>query len=435
MKKLIYIATISLAVMLTYSCDTVYLDPNSTLEPDVTSSPENLAALINGVQQRWSAERSGGIYNTVNLSGLATKELRLLNPGNLAENEALLGGADISGDNEILTTLWNNSMLCRKEATLVIDAADEATGGDASAANTLKAYGLFYRALVHGTLVQYFDEVPIDIVENSAFMSRGDVLSDAITDLETASGYVSSGLASSVTANIFDSVDLGNSIQALLARFNIMAGNNDQALTAANNVDLGAKSTWRYDAAIPNPLAFWFGSQNVTQARDLKFGLPDDLLPDPDDQRIAFYTDQPDPMDPSNFQIKGFFTDNLDEIPVYLPGEIMLIKAEAQARNGNMAEAISELNMVLTKNSGDDAFGIGAGLAAYDGDMTADAILMEIYRNRRIELYLTGSSLEDTRRFNRPDATAADAERNRNYYPYPNSERDNNTQTPPNPPN
>ncbi len=436
MKNLIKITTISLAMVFLFSCDTVYLDPNSTLEPDVVASTDNLAALINGVQQRWSTDRAGAIYNITHLSGLNTKELRLLNPGNLDENEALLGGSDISGGNGILNNLWRNAMLCRKEASIVIDAADQASAGDASSANTLKTHALFYKALVHGTLIQYFDQVPLAIVEDAPFNSRAEVLADAIADLQTAKGFISSGLSSTISSKLLNSVDIENSVNALLARFNLMAGNYSEAMNAANAVNLSAKSTWSYDAAIPNPLSFWFGSQNVTQARDLKFGLPDALLPNPNDERIPFYAVQPDPVnDPGNFQLMGFFTDNLDQIPVYLPGEMQLIKAEAQARSNNLIEAVAELDAVLTKSASDDAFGIGANLPAYSGNMSADGILNEIYRNRRIELYLTGLSLEDTRRFGRPGATEANAERNRNYYPYPNAERDNNINTPPNPPN
>ena len=97
-------------------------------------------------------------------------------------------------------------------------------------------------------------------------------------------------------------------------------------------------------------------------------------------------------------------------------------------------EAVDELNAVLTKTTMDDAFGVGANLPAYSGEMTQAAILEEIYRNRRIELYLTGLSLEDTRRFGRPGSGTMNEERNRDYYPYPNAERDNNAETPPNPP-
>ncbi|MCF6347899.1 MAG: RagB/SusD family nutrient uptake outer membrane protein [Flavobacteriaceae bacterium] len=229
---------------------------------------------------------------------------------------------------------------------------------------------------------------------------------------------------------MFSSVDLENSVNALLARFNLMAGNYTEAITAANVVNLASTSTWEYDAAVPNPLSFWFGSQNVTQARDLNFGLPAGLLPDVNDGRVPFYVHEPVASD---FQLIGFWVDNLDEIPVYLSGEITLIKAEAYARNNQLTDAIAQLDIVLTKTAASDTYGLGANLPAYSGAQTQDAILDEIYRNRRIELYLTGLSLEDTRRFGRPGATDASAERNRDFYPYPNAERDNNTSTPANP--
>ncbi len=411
------------------SCDKEILDPNSTLEPDVTSSTDNLIALVNGIQQRWSTDRNGIIYNSVHLSGLNTNELRLLNPGNLDENEILLGGNDVSGGNGILSNIWTNAMLCKKEATTIIDAADGATA-DADAANTLKAYALFYRAMAHGTLIQFFESIPLEIIDNAPFVDRAGVLNNAIADLTTAKGYLDAGVSTQITAGVFTSVDIKNSVNALLARFNLMAGNYADALDAANNVDLAAMSVWEYDAAVPNPLAFWFGSQNVTQARDLNFGLPASLLPDPTDQRLPFYVTE---AAPSDFQLIGFWSDNLDEIPVYLPGEMMLIKAEVYARQNMLADAVTALDNVLTKTT--DVYGLGANLPMYAGAMTQDAILDEIYKNRRIELYLTGLSLEDTRRFGRPGATDANAERNRNYYPYPNSERDNNTNTPSNPTN
>ena len=415
------------------SCDKEILDPNSTLEPDVVGSTDNLIALINGVQQRWSTDRSGVIYNITNISGLNTGALRLLNPGNLAENEILLGGTNVSGGNEMLTSLWTNAMLARKEVTTVIDNVDQATT-DVTTANSLKAYGLFYRALAHGTLIQYFESIPLEIIDNANFETRAAVLTNAIADLETAKGYIAAGLSSEVTSKVFSSVELENSVNALLARFNLMAGNNSAALTAANSVDLNAISNWAYDAAVPNPLAFWFGSQNVTQAKNLSFGLPDALLPDNADARVDFYVSVEDPDIASpDYQAEGFWTDNLDQIPLYLPGEILLIKAEAYARDNDLPNAVIELNKVLTKTEATDVLNVGANLPAYTGEMTQDAILDEIYRNRRIELYLSGLSLEDSRRFNRPGPEDVDAERNRNFYPYPNTERDNNTNTPANP--
>ena len=90
---------------------------------------------------------------------------------------------------------------------------------------------------------------------------------------------------------------------------------------------------------------------------------------------------------------------------------------------------------MLTKTAAQDVFGLGAGLPAYSGPQTADAILTEIYRNRQIELAYQGFRLEDSRRFNRPGPGAAGAERNRNFFPYPLTERNNNTSTPADPAN
>lgn len=427
MKNLFKIISLTLITLL-ISCNEVILDPNSTLEPEVISNSKNLTKLINGIQQRWSSKRVGGIYNITHISGLNTNELRLLNPGNAAENEILLGGNDINGGNGILNNLWVNAMLCKKEATTVITAAKNATESTKEA-NTLKAYGLFYKALVNGTLIQFFEQIPLEIIENAPFKSKNEVLQSVIKDLTEAKEYIDTGLAESISSNIFTSINLKNSVNALLSRFHLMAGNYKEAIITANTVDLNSKSVWQYDDAVPNPLAFWFGSQNVTQAKNKKFGLPDNLLPNNKDKRISFYITQPDPTnDASNYQLIGFWSKNTSEIPVYLPGEILLIKAEAYSRLENLGDAVTELNKVLTKKPTNDIFGVGADLPNYTGTNTKEAILEEIYKNRRIELYLSGLGLEDSRRFNRPST-----ERNRNYYPYPNAERDNNTNTPNNP--
>ena len=83
------------------------------------------------------------------------------------------------------------------------------------------------------------------------------------------------------------------------------------------------------------------------------------------------------------------------------------------------------------------AFGVNAGLPAYSGPQTAAALLDEIFKQRRIELFLTGVSLEDSRRLDRPPppnpASYESYNRNRNFYPYPQTERDNNPNTPANP--
>ncbi|MFM8758139.1 MAG: RagB/SusD family nutrient uptake outer membrane protein, partial [Methylophilaceae bacterium] len=135
---------------------------------------------------------------------------------------------------------------------------------------------------------------------------------------------------------------------------------------------------------------------------------------------------------------KGFFNSNSASIPVYLPGEIRLIAAEAYARKNDITNALVNLNAVRTKTPSADAWGVGAALSSYSGPTDPASVLLEIYRNRCIELYMSGLTVEDSRRFNRAGPTPSDVnagERNRNFYPYPATERDNNPNTPADPAN
>ena len=75
----------------------------------------------------------------------------------------------------------------------------------------------------------------------------------------------------------------------------------------------------------------------------------------------------------------------------------------------------------------------GTKLAVREGAVTQDAILLEILRNRNIELAFQGFRLPDSRRFGRPGPGTAGAERNRTFYPYPRTERENNSSTPADP--
>jgi hypothetical protein len=159
------------------------------------------------------------------------------------------------------------------------------------------------------------------------------------------------------------------------------------------------------------------------------FGLPAILAPDANDARVPFYLGTANPI-----RVQGFFKNDADQIPLYLPGEITLIKAECLARMDMLPEAIVQLDLIRTKSA--DPFNVTAKTLAYAGPVEKDAVLFDIYRQRCIELYMSGLKLEDSRRFGRPGPSAIPMveERNRNFYPYPQVERDNNPNTPNDPP-
>ncbi|MCA0232482.1 MAG: RagB/SusD family nutrient uptake outer membrane protein [Bacteroidetes bacterium] len=431
MKKTI-LYTLLVGTMLTAtSCDQEYLNPSAASETQVTTDINGLITLCNGLQYRYSSTRAGVIYTAITASGLSTKELTVLNAGNGDEEQLRIGGANVTPNNGILRNLWAQNQLVKANADLILKSV-ATVSGDAGTKSGITAYASIFRALALGTIAQFWEKLPVTTGDNAVFVTRDDALKEAIRTLETAATTLTATpVSSTFTLRIVAGVDLANTIQALIARYSLMVGDNAKALAAANKVDLTKKSSFNFDDATQNPMFFnTFGNRNVTEPVNATLGLPEALRPVAADKRLAFYLSNPAGVASGGINLgrASFFTANNAAIPVYLPGEIQLIKAEASARTNDLVGATTALNAVLTKTT--DAWGIGAGLPAYSGANTADALLTEIYRQRCIELFLSGLKLEDSRRFNRLAPVAGNAasqvERTRTFYPYPLIEKDNN---------
>jgi starch-binding outer membrane protein, SusD/RagB family len=430
MKNIIkYIAIGLLPIIGMTSCktDTEYLNPSSAAEKQVTSDLNGLVALANGLQYRYSIGRQSPVYASITANGLTTKELKVLNAGNTDEQNLQDGNASVLPSNSIVTNLWSQLNIIKGNSDLILNNLNNV--GELGTRSGLQAYASIYKALAIGITSQFWENVSIETASQSKFVSRADGLKEAIRLLEAASASVT---ANPVTANfnsrIVAGIDIPNTLNALIARYALMAGDYDKALAAANKVDLTKKSQLGFDDLTRNPI--WdvaFGNVNVFQPLDLNMGLPVALKPVDADKRIDFYF-LSRALVGNTYKGKGFFKSNGDQIPMYLPSEMTLTKAEASARKNDLVTAEKELNTILTKTT--DAWGIGAGLTAYAGAKTSEALLTEIYRNRRIELFMSGMSLEDSRRFARPTT-----ERTRTFYPYPQTERDNNPGTPADPAN
>ena len=431
MKKTI-LYTILAGMMLTAtSCDQEYLNPSAASETQVTTDLNGLITLCNGIQYRYTSSRAGIIYNAITASGLTTRELTVLNAGNGDEEQLRIGGANVTSNNGILRNLWSQNQLVKANADLILKSVGN-VAGDAGTKSGITVYASIFRALALGTQAQFWQQLPVETGDNAKFVTRDEALKEAIRTLESASTTLAATpVSATFTARIVPGIDLANTIQALISRFSIMVGDNAKALAATNKVDLTKKSSFNFDDAVQNPMFFnTFGNRNVTEPLNATLGLPEALRPVAIDKRLAFYLSNPSGVAAGGVNLgrASFFTANNAGIPVYLPGEILLIKAEASARTNDLAGATTALNAVLTKTT--DAWGIGAGLPAYSGANTADAILTEIYRQRSIELYLSGLRLEDSRRFNRLAPVAGNAttqiERTRTWYPSPLVEKDNN---------
>ncbi|MBO2010768.1 RagB/SusD family nutrient uptake outer membrane protein [Hymenobacter negativus] len=425
------------------SCNKEYLNPSSASQQQVVTSSDGLITLCNGLQARYS---TGGllsvIYNSVAAGGLTTRELNILNVGNIEEYNVSLGAGNVTNSNGVVRNLWTQANLVKANADLVLANANNAT--DLGTRSGIVAYASVFRALSLGTLAQFFEQAPLTVQENAPFVPRVQLLQNAVAQLETAATQLATNpVSADFNAKIVPGIDLANTIQALIARYSLQAGDYDKALAAAARVNLTSRSVFNFDDNTRNPIfEVAFGNRNVFEPSNVNLGLTGALAPEAGDQRIPFYIRTTPPPLPPAAQPNlgaGFYTANNAPIPVYVPNEMLLIRAEAYARKGDLTNAVIELNRVRTSTAAASFAGTlptsppGAGLPPYSGPLTATDILTDILRNRNIELAFQGFRLDDSRRFGRPGPGATGSERNRNFFPYPRTERENNASTPTDP--
>lgn len=412
-------------LLLSASCTKEYSDPSRATEEVVLSSPKGLTGVAVGLQRVYTSQRTGLLFNTITANGFVSNELVLMNAGNIPELQLSTGGATIDGTNSILNQLWSNGNKIVFDANQVIANADKLS--DKGYASGLIAYSSIFKALALGSMSTFWEQIPAEVgQQNSTFITRVEGYNQAIAAIDNAQAVITANAISpAFLSSVPVGIDIPNTLHALKARYALFAGNYPVALASANSVDLTKRSVFNFDAVSLNPIfEISTSTNNVFQPINANLGLTGTLQPDPADQRIPFYTAL-SPNIPPLIRINGFGAAANTPFPIYLPSEMTLIKAEVLARQPNLAEALIELNKVVTKTPASDPFGVGAALPPLTGPYTQDQLFEQIYKHRSIELFMSGLRLEDMRRLNRPVA-----ERKRNFFPYPFTESDNNVNTP-----
>ncbi len=407
-------------------CKKDYTNPTAATSAQVLSSAKGLAGTAVGLQRTYAANVAYGMYDA---NGLITNETILLNAGNGSELQFTTGGPAVDGTNALLGNVWSTAGKVIYDANNVINGANQL--GDKGYASGLIGYATIFKALSMGTIAEFWEKSP-DTIGTAAttYSDRMVGYARAIAAIDKALAAINTNAVSATfLTDVPAGVDIVNTLYALKARYALASGSYATALAAANAVDLTKKSVMNFEAANPNPVYNSVTStNNVYQPVDSTLGLPAALAPNVADKRIPFYTQINATINP-RFRLNGFWITATTALPIYYPGEMSLIKAEVYARQAtpDLVNGILELNKVVTKKAANDALGIGADLPAAT-PLTVAALLDEIYKNRCIELFLSGLKLEDMRRFARPLT-----ERKRNLFPYPFRERDNNINTPPDP--
>jgi hypothetical protein len=432
MKKNYKYIVVALLVFLS-SCKLDQINPNAPSDQVILTSREGIIALSIGLRQFYSTT---GLSNTMLTPCVTAREVKgIATFTNTLEVEA--GGTTLPTANGNVLSLWSAMQREMSMCEDVIKNAPNVTTLEPAFLSGVMAHAYLFKAMALSELAMSFEQANLntDLTAPVKFVPRAQVFAEAIRLLDLAVAAItanppSASFTASVTSTDFD---LRNTIYAYQARINLMAGSYQKALDNANLVDLSKKSSFVYSTLSPNPLNVLYRITISYRPRD-NFGLPAGLY-EAGDQRYNFYFTTPiavingDPV----VTMAGFASTSTTPVPAYLPDEMKLIKAEAILRlRGNLTDALGFINAVRTQATG-DLFGVNAGLPQYTGAVTYDALLLEVYKQRCAELYLSGLKWEDTKRFNRPAPPANNTESNRMFYPYPDQERTNNPNTPADP--
>jgi len=409
------------------SCKKDFKNPNAATQEETFQSDRAATAVATGLQRVYSTTAASPLYALVDANGFVTNELILRNAGNIPELQLSTGGSAVDNTNTVLYNVWNKSNKIIYDADNVIRYANSLA--DKTYSSGLISFASIFKALSIGNMAMFWEKVPDTTGVNVNFIDRIDGYKKAVSVINNGIAvYLANPPNTLVKSRLPDSTNIINTLYALKARYSLFAGDYATAISAANQVDTFVRSYLAFDALNQNPVyESATSTNNVYQPIDSTLGPPVSLAPSLTDQRIPFFIGINTSIAP-RYRIKGFYATNTSIVPFYTKGELFLIKAEAYARQNDLVNALIQLNKVVTKTPASDQYGVGAAQPPIPSGLTQAQILTEIYRQRSIELFMSGMRLEDMRRLGRPLS-----ERKRNFFPYPFQERDNNINTPADP--
>lgn len=383
------------------ACSLDLNNPNSPTEDQVTSNVDAVIGLATGLQGRFAQSYGNFAY----AAGLVTDEFSATSAALIsisdAEQGAVPSGTAIADNvfNSVYRTVRTADELLRGSGAL----SDQIDPGTLSGLRAL-AYALKAEAL--GEALQSYQKLPIKTFDEKApvYVARAEALPYVRALIDSAATQI----ATTPPSTFFNSsiltpgVSLPNYVQLLRARYARIANDDATALAASNLVARtgpGALSVLTFPAPTVNFYAnVTGGTQGIAVRRQWRTSM------NAADQRFTYFVTPSttltgrigSPLDPWNR-----YASPQAPLPIYMPDEALLIKAEALANTNALAQSQAVLDSVRTDCTGgrglDDP---KACLPALTGQLTKDQLLAEIYLQRKYELLGTGSRWEDSRRRN-----------------------------------
>ena len=413
-----YAWAIALVALAVEACDLTQRNPNAPVAETSLSDPEGVIALAVGMQ----GQLSGHIDAIVENSSLITDEWGTTTLA-LASYQVLVTGIAIDPSFGTVSHAWDDMFRVIHSANLLIEHTPQ-VGLGPGIQNGITALAKLYKGMAFYWLAEKYEEAPIDITGTAPVpVPRAQVLAEAIRQLEAArtdlAAVSDADLAGFRTRVLGTGFDLRNTVDAYLARAYLAAGDNAQALAAAQRVNLSVYSVFTYTATTINPIA-GLTTTGLRYTQPLRSFV---TQAEPGDLRPAYWVNVAAPTTRGNpdsvLQANRRFIANIEAFPLYLPDEIRLIIAEASARTGDLATARAMINAVRTGTSTNPLEPVAGLPALAEAQLATQAqVLAQIAYERRYELYMQGLRWGDTRRLDDFIATEPTIE----LFPIPASE-------------
>ena len=414
------LGVIALAASVMTACDLDLTNPNALTEEQVITTLDGVVALGVGMQGQFAQ----CIEDFIVPPSLVTDEWGT-RTRSLLSYQSLFTGQNFENTYDIVSAPYACAAQITKSANTLLGAVPNVGLGPSFAAG-MNALAKTFKAMALGYGAMIFEGMPVNNAADGApVLPRAEVIDTVIALLESARTDIvnvpDAELAGFRTRVLGTGIDLRSTIDAMIARYSLIDGRYQAANDAAARVTSTALSTIAYPTPTTNPiwnlaltLQYVGGTTNFVSAAEAG------------DRRPSYWlqtTTPPiagNPTTDSSYTLRKYSTQN-ESFPLYLPDELKLIRAEAQARLGNLQAARDLINQVRTQATStvdEPVAGLPALTAAQLPDLTS--ILRQIAYERRYELYMQGLRWEDARRL------PVTAKVTFPFLPIPDAECDNN---------
>lgn len=398
-------------------------NPNSPTEKTALGSLEGVIATSLGMQDQFT----GSMLTYVRAPALVTDEWGTASRA-LAADQSLFFGEGVDASFGVVSGPYYATYRIARTADEIIAAVPTLPDIGAGFSAGLIANAKLFKAMALGMAAMQYERLPLGADVNGAtLVPRAEAFAEVIRLLESARADLADVTDAELTGfnsrALTPSFNLRNTIDAMLARYYLYTNQYQAAITAAERVNLGVVSLFTYPDPDLNPI-YNYSEIAVYVAALKSFGDEAEA----GDERVTFWVDTartPYPAgNPPTVALRWFalFGTRNAPIPAYLPGEMLLIQAEAQARLGNLVAAVDLINEVRTKAG--TANTPGAELPPVSAAVldTEAEVLAQIAYERSYELFSQGVRWEDLRRLGQYVGRAPKAD----FLPMPQSECNNN---------